>query len=246
MAPTSVPRTTAPRSPTGCSTRSATGVSGGSGRLVDAASPAHAQHARRCRCLPEPIVLGWKAVNHSGGTMTDVHHARTTRRGLLAGTGAVAGATALGRLGGQRPTQEIEEVAGWPPTTGRRGPGSVASGRSAPDRELRRLARRGQQRPHPGQCQPAGGVRHPAHPVRARPTRCGASGRPGTGSSPSCGGCAATSGGRMGVELQSFVQPAGARNRGERITNVVATLRGTARPSASTWSRGTTTRGSPT
>jgi len=60
---------------------------------------------------------------------------------------------------------------------------------------------------------------------------------------------AATSGGRMTVAKQSFVQPPGPRNPNPvTVTNLVATLRGTQPESAdaSTWSAGTTTRAAPT
>jgi hypothetical protein len=60
---------------------------------------------------------------------------------------------------------------------------------------------------------------------------------------------AAASGGRMTVQKQSFVQPPGPRNpEPVTVTNLVATLRGTSssRPTASTWSAGTTTHAAPT
>ena len=59
---------------------------------------------------------------------------------------------------------------------------------------------------------------------------------------------ATTSGGRMSVELQSYVQPPASRiPTATTITNVVATLRGTdPRPTGCTSSALTTTRASPT
>jgi hypothetical protein len=54
---------------------------------------------------------------------------------------------------------------------------------------------------------------------------------------------AAASDGRMTVQLQSFVQPAGPRIPSPTtITNVFATLRGTPHPTGCTWCRPTTTR----
>ena len=157
--------------------------------------------------------------------MTDVHQARTTRRGLLAGTGVVAGATALGgptaaayagdRGGGGLASDD------WP-----RGPGARIRPQHA-DVELRAMLR---------QIDPARieanvrklasfGTRHTLSsqddPVR------------GIGAArdwllAEFQKYAAESGGRMTAELQSFIQPAD----GDRvpvdttITNVRATLLG--------------------
>jgi hypothetical protein len=58
---------------------------------------------------------------------------------------------------------------------------------------------------------------------------------------------AATSGGRMTVEKQSFIQPVASRIPVPTpITNVITTLRGSRRRIGSTWCPGTSTRGSPT
>ena len=55
---------------------------------------------------------------------------------------------------------------------------------------------------------------------------------------------AATSGGRMTVQQQTFVQPVASRIPvPTTITNVIATLQGTASPSGSTSSPGTWTPG---
>ena len=139
--------------------------------------------------------------------MTDVHQARTTRRGLLAGTGAVAGATALGgpaaaahagdRGGGGLASDD------WP-----RGPGARIRPQRA-DAELRAMLRRDRPRPHRGERPQAGVVRHPAHAVRARTTRSVASARPATGSSRSASvrrGVRRADDGRAAV-----VRPAGRR-----------------------------------
>ena len=104
----------------------------------------------------------------------------------------------------ERPTQEIEEVAGWPPTTGREAPAATVRPQRA-DAELRAILARSTptgSRPTSASWRRSA----PATPCRARPTRCVASARPATGSSTELTAYAAASGGRMTVEIQSFVQ----------------------------------------
>ena len=137
--------------------------------------------------------------------MTDVHQARTTRRGLLAGTGVVAGATALGgpttaayagdRGGGGLASDD------WP-----RGPGARIRPQHAdvelramlrqidPDRieaNVRKLASFGTRHTLSSQDDPVRGIGAARDWIFGRVARY-----------------AAASGGRMTVELQSFVQPA--------------------------------------
>ena len=72
------------------------------------------------------------------------------------------------------------------------------------------------------------GLRHAPHAVRRRPIRSAGSARRATTSRTSSTRSPQTSGGRMTVELQSYVQPPARGSRSPTtISNVVATLKGT-------------------
>ena len=162
--------------------------------------------ARRCRCLRARIVLGWKAVNSlSGGIMTDVHQSRTTRRGLLAGSGAVAGAAALGGSpavalpGEQRRWRTgirrlaVRARAQDPAPEGRRRAAGDAR-EIDPDRieaNVRKLASFGTRHTLSSQTDPVRGIGAARDWLLAEFQQY-----------------AAESGGRMTAELQSFIQPA--------------------------------------
>ena len=156
--------------------------------------------------------------------MTDVHAARTTRRGLLAGTGAVAGATAL--VGSAAAAHAGDRGGGglasddWP-----RGPGSKVRPQRAdaelraildkidPDRIeaiVRKLASFGTRHTLSSQTDPVRGIGAARDWIFDEMTAY-----------------AAASGGRMTVEIQSFVQPVSNRIPVPTvISNVVATLEG--------------------
>ena len=156
--------------------------------------------------------------------MTDVHRARTTRRGLLAGTGAVAGATAL--VGSAGAAHAGDRGGGglasddWP-----RGPGSNVRPQRAdaelraildkidPDRieaSVRKLASFGTRHTLSSQTDPVRGIGAARDWIFEELTAY-----------------AAASGGRMTVEIQSFVQPVSNRIPVPTvISNVVATLEG--------------------
>ncbi len=160
--------------------------------------------------------------------MTDQHLSRTTRRGLLAGSGAVAGAAAIGgpaaadrgdRGGGGLASDE------WPS-----GPGDRVRPQRA-DAELRSIIRRIDPERIEANIRKLAsfGTRHtlssqddPVRGIGAARDWIAAEMR----------SYAAQSGGRMTVDVPSYVQePDGARiPTPTRISNVVATLRGDAEP----------------
>ena len=156
----------------------------------------------------------------------------TSRRGFLAAS-AVAAATPLlveAAPAAAAPSAPARSVTAAP-SGFTRGPGRPELPQ-LPDRELRRAAARDRPPAHRGHRPPAG---RPSAPG----TRCPAQDDPvrGIGAArdwifaPARRRTPPRSGGRMTVELQSFVQPAGPRIPAPTtITNVIATLRGTTAP----------------
>jgi hypothetical protein len=156
--------------------------------------------------------------------MTDEHLSRTTRRGLLAGSGAVAGAAAIGAAPAAAHRGEGgAEVASdtWPV-----GPGKNIRAQHAdselrsilrqidPDRieaTIRKLVSFGTRHTMSSQTDPNRGIGAAKDWIKSEFDKY-----------------AAASGGRMTTEIQSFVVPAGSVriDRDTTINNVIATLKG--------------------
>jgi len=161
--------------------------------------------------------------------MTDEQLSRTTRRGLLAGSGAVAGAAALGASpaaahhGAAHHGEGGPELASetWPPGPGRRVFPQHADSelRSIlrqidPDRieaTIRKLVSFGTRHTMSTQTDPNRGIGAAKDWIKSQ-----------------LDSYAAASGGRMTVDVQSFVVPAGSVriDRDTTINNVIATLHG--------------------
>jgi acetylornithine deacetylase/succinyl-diaminopimelate desuccinylase-like protein len=161
---------------------------------------------------------------------TDSTSGAVTRRALLSASAATAAAVPLiaGPASAATPTTDAAATADGRPATAD-GPGRLATPQR-PDRELRDLLRRvDQRRIEATVCRLAAfGTRHTLSsqddPVR------------GIGAArdwlaEQFRAIAATSGGRMTVEVQSFIQPVASRiPEPTRISNVIATLRGSTSP----------------
>jgi hypothetical protein len=159
--------------------------------------------------------------------MTDNHQSRTTRRGLLAGSGAVAGAAALG---GPAAAHDGERGGGglasddWPSGTGRkiRPQRAEAELRQIIDKidadrieaNVRKLASFGTRHTLSSQDDPVRGIGAARDWIKSEMDTY-----------------AAQSGGRMSVEIQSYVQPEAPRIPTPTvISNVIATLEGDVEP----------------